>query len=60
MYSIKKKVGDLELFILKDGQTEFTEETFNGCSSEEINKLLKLINRKAFETIFNAFLIKSW
>ena len=59
MYSIKKKVGDLELFILKDGQTEFTEETFNGSSSEEINKLLKLNNRKAIETNFNAFLIKS-
>ena len=59
MYSIKKKVGDLELFILKDGQTEFTEETFNGSSSEEINKLLKLNNRKAIETNFNAFLIIS-
>jgi glyoxylase-like metal-dependent hydrolase (beta-lactamase superfamily II) len=59
MYSIKKKVGDVELFILKDGQTEFTEETFTGSSSEEINKLLKLNNRKAIETNFNAFLIKS-
>jgi len=59
MYSIKKQVGDLELFILKDGQTEFTEETFHGCSSEEINKLLKQNNQKVIETNFNAFLIKS-
>ena len=59
MYSIKKQVGDLELFILKDGQTEFTEETFHGCSSEEIDKLLKQNNQKVIETNLNAFLIKS-
>ena len=28
MYSVKKEVGDTELFILKDGETEFGKETF--------------------------------
>ena len=59
MYSVKKMIGDIELFILKDGQTEFGEETFSGTSSSEINELLNLNNRKAIETNFNAFLVKS-
>jgi glyoxylase-like metal-dependent hydrolase (beta-lactamase superfamily II) len=59
MYSVKKQIGDIELFILKDGQTEFGEETFSGTNSSEINSLLTLNNRKAIETNFNAFLIKS-
>lgn len=59
MYSVKKRVGDIELFILKDGQTEFGEETFSGTSSAEITELLNLNNRKVIETNFNAFLIKS-
>jgi len=59
MYSVKKQIGDIELFILKDGQTEFGEETFSGTTSSEINSLLTLNNRKVIETNFNAFLIKS-
>jgi glyoxylase-like metal-dependent hydrolase (beta-lactamase superfamily II) len=59
MYSVKKQIGDIELFILKDGQTEFGEETFSGTNYSEINSLLTLNNRKAIETNFNAFLIKS-
>ena len=50
MYSVKKQIGDIELFILKDGQTEFGEETFSGTNSSEINSLLTLNNRKAIET----------
>ena len=59
MYSVKKQIGDIELFILKDGQTEFGEETFSGTTSSEINSLLTLNNRKAIETNFNAFLVKN-
>ena len=59
MYSVKKMIGNIELFILKDGQTEFGEETFSGASSSEINELLNLNNRKTIETNFNAFLVKS-
>ena len=55
MYSVKKQIGDIELFILKDGQTEFGEETFSGTTSSEINSLLTLNNRKVIETNFNAF-----
>ena len=57
MYSVKKMIGDIELFILKDGQTEFGKDTFSGTSSSEINELLNLNNRKAIETNFNAFLV---
>jgi hypothetical protein len=46
MYSVKKQIGDIELFILKDGQTEFGEETFSGTTSSEISSLLTLNNRK--------------
>ncbi|MDC0039639.1 MBL fold metallo-hydrolase [Paracoccaceae bacterium] len=59
MYSWKKKVGDIEVFILKDGETEFGVETFSGTNQSEISKLLKVNNRKTIETNFNAFLIKS-
>ena len=59
MYSWKKKVGDIEVFILKDGETEFGVETFSGTNQSEISELLKVNNRKAIETNFNAFLIKS-
>jgi len=59
MYSVKKQIGDIELFILKDGQTEFGEQTFSGTTSSEINSLLTLNNRKAIETNFNAFLVKN-
>ena len=59
MYSVKKQIGDIELFILKDGQTEFGEETFSRTTSSEINSLLTLNNRKAIETNFNAFLVKN-
>ena len=59
MYSWKKKVGDIEVFILKDGETEFGAETFSGTNQSEINELLKVNHRKSIETNFNAFLIKS-
>ena len=59
MYSWKKKVGDIEVFILKDGETEFGVETFSGTNQSEINELLKVNHRKSIETNFNAFLIKS-
>ena len=59
MYSWKKKVGDIEVFILKDGETEFGVETFSGTNQSEISELLKVNNRKTIETNFNAFLIKS-
>jgi glyoxylase-like metal-dependent hydrolase (beta-lactamase superfamily II) len=59
MYSWKKKVGDIEVFILKDGETEFGVETFSGTNQSEISELLKVNNRKSIETNFNAFLIKS-
>ena len=59
MYSWKKKVGDIEVFILKDGETEFGLETFSGTNQSEINELLKVNHRKSIETNFNAFLIKS-
>ena len=59
MYSWKKKVGDIEVFILKDGETEFGVETFSGTNQSEINELLKVNHRKTIETNFNAFLIKS-
>ena len=59
MYSVKKQIGDIELFILKDGQTEFGEETFSGTTSSEISSLLTLNNRKSIETNFNAFLVKN-
>ena len=42
MYSVKKEVGDTELFILKDGETEFGKETFIVNDSNEIQRLLKL------------------
>ena len=47
MYSWKKKVGDIEVFILKDGETEFGVETFSGTNQSEISELLKVNNRKA-------------
>ena len=59
MYSIKKDVGDIELFVLKDGETEFGDETFIVNDSKEIQRLLRLNNRKAIETNFNAFLVRS-
>ena len=59
MYSWKKIVGDIEVFILKDGETEFGVETFSGTNQSEINELLKVNHRKSIETNFNAFLIKS-
>jgi len=59
MYSWKKKVGDIKVFILKDGETEFGVETFSGTNQSEINELLKVNHRKSIETNFNAFLIKS-
>ena len=59
MYSWEKKVGDIEVFILKDGETEFGAETFSGTNQSEINELLKVNHRKTIETNFNAFLIKS-
>ena len=59
MYSWGKKVGDIEIFILKDGETEFGIETFSGTNQSEINELLKVNHRKSIETNFNAFLIKS-
>jgi len=59
MYSWKKTVGDIEVFILKDGETEFGAETFSGTNQSEINELLKVNHRKTIETNFNAFLIKS-
>jgi len=59
MHSWKKKVGDIEVFILKDGETEFGVETFSGTNQSEINELLKVNHRKSIETNFNAFLIKS-
>ena len=46
MYSWKKKVGDIEVFILKDGETEFGAETFSGTNQSEISELLKVNNRK--------------
>lgn len=59
MYSLKRKVGDIEVFILKDGETEFGAETFSGTNQFEISELLKVNNRRTIETNFNAFLIKS-
>ena len=59
MYSWKKTVGDIEVFILKDGETEFGVETFSGTNQSEISELLKVNNRKTIETNFNAFVIKS-
>jgi hypothetical protein len=47
MYSVKKDVGDVELFILKDGETEFGKETFIVNDSNEIQRLLKLNDRQA-------------
>ena len=59
MYSVKKEVGDTELFILKDGETEFGKETFIVNDSNEIQRLLKLNNRQAIETNFNAFFVRT-
>ena len=59
MYSVKKEVGDTELFILKDGETEFGKETFIVNDSNEIQRLLKLNDRQAIETNFNAFLVRT-
>ena len=59
MYSVKKEVGDTELFILKDGETEFGKETFIVNDSNEIQRLLKLNNRQAIETNFNAFFVRA-
>ena len=59
MYSVKKEVGDTELFILKYGETEFGKETFIVNDSNEIQRLLKLNNRQAIETNFNAFFVRT-
>jgi hypothetical protein len=55
MYSWKKKVGDIEVFILKDGETEFGVETFSGTNQSEISELLKVNNRKPLRQILMLF-----
>ena len=55
----KTQVGDIEIFVLNDGNTTFETDTFTSTNANEIKVLLDKAGQSSIKTSFNAFLIKS-
>ena len=58
-HATKMQVGDIEVFVLNDGNTTFETDTFTATSTTEIKSLLDKVGQSSIKTSFNAFLIKS-
>ena len=58
-HATKTQVGDIEVFVLNDGNTTFETDTFTATSTTEIKSLLDKAGQSSIKTSFNAFLIKS-
>ena len=54
-HATKTQVGDIEIFVLNDGNTTFETDTFTATSTTEIKSLLDKAGQSSIKTSFNAF-----
>ena len=56
-HATKMQVGDIEVFVLNDGNTTFETDTFTATSTTEIKSLLDKVGQSSIKTSFYFYLL---